>query len=177
MAPVTAALTVPEALAIARQAPADLTVPLRLMDALAVLAGEVDRMYAGRPRPDAVVVPLPWELPPLSLNDRRHWRAHHKERAAAHEAARWAVRAARLGGPHTLIEACLHYRPTARGRRDQDNLVATAKVVFDTLAGGPHGENVVPDDTPQYMRKLMPRIEPAVKGLPGSLWLTVSVLA
>lgn len=132
---------------------------------------EVERLTVLLARPEPVVVPLPWGSPPMSLNDRRHWRAHDRERRAVREAARWAIRAARLG-QHERVEAGLHWRPVDNRRRDDDNPVATAKVVFDALVD----EGVVPDDVPMHMRKLMPQIHAAEKGQPGAVWLTVVVL-
>lgn len=47
-----------------------------------------------------------------------------------------------------------------RRRRDSDNASPFAKAIFDGL-GADKGvtAGIVPDDTPEYMTKLMPRIE------------------
>lgn len=126
---------------------------------------------ADQPEP-ALVVPLPWTRPPMSLNDRRHWSAHHTERDDVMKTARWSIRAARLGH-HDRVETCLHWRPARAGRRDSDNPVATAKVVCDALVL----EQVVDDDDPAHMRKLMPELHDPERGKPGAVWLTVLVLA
>lgn len=65
----------------------------------------------------------------------------------------------------------------ANRRRDADNLWPLLKVVCDALARGPikrarHGPglDLVPDDTPEYMTKLAPRIATPAEHEPG-LWL------
>lgn len=96
---------------------------------------------------------LPWTKPPLSLNDRGHWRARAETIATARQYV--ALHAARQGivadGP---VAVRLIYHPRDRRRRDEDNLVATLKALCDGLVDG----GVVPDDTPEYMRKEMPVI-------------------
>lgn len=48
-----------------------------------------------------------------------------------------------------------------RIRRDEDNIVLSAKPLFDGLVDF----GLVPDDTPEHMTKLMPLIEPhPIKG-------------
>jgi crossover junction endodeoxyribonuclease RusA len=117
-------------------------------------------------------VRLPWNKPPLSLNDRRQWAEHSRVRREVRDAARWAIRAAKLGGPYELVEVCLHWRPARNNRRDEDNPALTAKVVFDACVD----EGLVRDDEPRFMRKLMPEIHPAVPGQGAMVWLSVAVL-
>ena len=102
---------------------------------------------------------LPWTTPPLTENQRLHWR----KRAVLVRAIRGEVsRACALsvfsdneapnGADHVVVE--LHYWPRDRRRRDADNLVPTLKAACDGLVDG----NVVPDDTPAWMTKRMPVI-------------------
>ena len=103
---------------------------------------------------------LPWTKPPLSLNDRSHWRA----KAAATASVRIAARAGAIGArnrsfvppPWPLERAAvtLTYYPRDRRRRDATNLVATYKACVDGLVDA----GVIPDDTPQFLVELMPVI-------------------
>lgn len=114
-------------------------------------------------------VDLPWSRPPLSLNDRQNWRVKARNTADVRQQVAWAVRAA--GVPS--LPSCgviLTYAPRDARRRDADNLVATLKVACDAMVDA----GVVPDDTPDLMRKEMPRIAAPVKG--GRLWLTITDL-
>lgn len=101
---------------------------------------------------------LPWTKPPLSLNDRSHWR----QRAAQTKSVR-TLTAAAVGDELGYIVALEHvdvrlvYVPRDRRRRDPDNLTATYKVCCDALVD-PLG--LVPDDEPRYMTKHMPTILP-----------------
>jgi crossover junction endodeoxyribonuclease RusA len=121
------------------------------------------------------VIALPYERPPLNLNDGDGGGNPHAARAERKKVRAdlgWVFKAARLGGPHRHIEVQLHYRPARNGRRDRDNLVATLKPLADALVD----VEVVPDDTEQFMSKPMPIIEPATTGLRGAVWATVTVI-
>lgn len=87
------------------------------------------------------LVPLPWAKPPLSLNDRDHWRVKARKVALARDQARWAIRAARIPAFET-VHLTLHWRVPDRRRRDLDNLAATLKPVTDALVD----EKCIPDD-------------------------------
>jgi len=112
---------------------------------------------------------LPYPRPPLHANQRLHWRAHHRLRSEVTVAARWLIRAQRIGRLQRC-SAALHYAPPDRRRRDADNLVPTLKVVCDALVL----EGVVADDTPDLMHKPMPVIEEPAN--PARLWLVVTDL-
>lgn len=144
------------------------------------------------------IIELPWSCPPLSLNQRGASRGarfmHAKMVAQVREEVYKLAFAHRLPRGLSYITVQLHYRPRDRRRRDTDNLVATAKPIYDALtAGRPAGISrrrskdgqvrVVPaqlgygmvaDDTPDFMGKPEPIITPAVKGLPGAMWLEIS---
>ena len=69
--------------------------------------------------------------------------------------------------PH--IHTRLFYLQPDRRRRDEDNLILTAKPCWDGLVDA----GVVPDDTSDYMTKLMPRIIGPLKNTPPAIWLEV----
>lgn len=105
--------------------------------------------------------PKAWRLelgtrPPLSMNDRRHWTASSK--AVKQLRHLTATRAASLGLPKNLehISTQLVWLTPDKRRRDEDNITSTAKAAWDGLVD----YGIVPDDTPNYMTKLMPRIIP-----------------
>jgi crossover junction endodeoxyribonuclease RusA len=84
--------------------------------------------------------------PPMSLNDRTHWRVKAKHTREIRDYVReWAW---------FTVPACsaaeveLHYVPRDRRRRDLDNLIPTLKPAIDGLVDA----GVVPDDTPEYVR-------------------------
>jgi crossover junction endodeoxyribonuclease RusA len=94
---------------------------------------------------------LPWTTPPLSANDRRHWRAQ----AATVAGVRGWVRDNHGHLPRAdHVVVTLTYYPRDRRRRDADNLVPTLKALCDGLVDA----HVVADDTPAYMTKHMPVI-------------------
>jgi len=114
-----------------------------------------------------MVLHLPWDRPPLSDNDRKHWRA----KATAVKGIRETVQVlARLSGlPRGLEHVWVEYvwRAPDNRRRDSDNLNATTKPLYDGLTD----YGIVKDDTPEFMTKLPPVIlkkndprEPTIKG-------------
>jgi crossover junction endodeoxyribonuclease RusA len=104
---------------------------------------------------------LPWTKPPLSLNDRSHWRLKAK-RTAAVRAETAALARLELTADRVLtgvdltppIDVTLTYYPRDKRRRDADNLVATLKACCDGLVDA----GVVLDDDPTFMVKHMPII-------------------
>ena len=133
-------------------------------------------LAAGLPVPlVACTLDLPYDRPPdpLSANSRAHWRP----RGAATRMVRRDVEAlARAAGLHCVtgirhVTVQLVWAPGDRRRRDEDNLYPLLKVCCDALARGPRrdwiGLELVPDDTPEHMTKLAPRIDPppAPRGL------------
>lgn len=105
------------------------------------------------------VLTLEYASPPLSLNYRlNRWEANRRSRALLDSATYWA-RAVRNVHPEMRrlepIEVTLTWVVPDRRKRDEDNPVPTLKALCDGLVLG----GLVPDDTPQYMRKNMPRIE------------------
>lgn len=116
---------------------------------------------------------LSFSKPPITLNSSfRHWSQRAKVVKEIRREAMVRARAARLG-PYRHITTTLHYQPRDRRRRDPSNLVGTQKPLLDGLVDA----GVVPDDTPEYVTESMPVIHPPVKGEPGRMWLTITVLA
>lgn len=92
------------------------------------------------------LVRLPWTTPPISLNDRGHWRT----KAARVKYVRYQV--AQLLTLHRMrparrIHVTLHYVPRDRRRRDADNLVGTLKPCIDAMVDA----GLVRDDSPEYV--------------------------
>lgn len=83
--------------------------------------------------------------PPLSLNDRSHWRVKAKTTKRVRE---WVAQSAWYSVPPCAAAVVeLHYVPRDARRRDRDNLVATLKPCMDGLVDA----GVIPDDTPEYL--------------------------
>ena len=112
------------------------------------------------------VIVLPWSSPPLSLNDRTHWRV--KAKTTADIRGTVATMCRHTIAPLPACDVVLTYNPRDRRRRDADNLVGLLKVACDAIVDA----GVVTDDTPDLMVKHMPVIGPVVKG--GRLTLTVT---
>lgn len=98
-------------------------------------------------------ISLPDDRPPLNLNQRQHWAA---KGTTTRRLRALAARQAKLQGiPHLdHLHTRLVWIPPDRRRRDEDNIVATAKPLWDGLVDA----GVVDDDTSVYMTKYMPRI-------------------
>lgn len=97
---------------------------------------------------------LPWETPPLTLNQRfahraQQWALVKKVRTTGALLVR-AQRIPRLG----RCRVTLTWYVRTKHRRDADNITATLKALCDGLVDA----EVVADDTPELMDKLMPVI-------------------
>lgn len=107
---------------------------------------------------------LPYEVPPTALrgNSRSHWRARSAiTRQVRSDVAVLAKQAGIPVSPHLTVE--LVWAPGDKRRRDADNLWPLLKVACDALARGRKdwvGLELVPDDIPEFMTKLAPRIAP-----------------
>lgn len=116
---------------------------------------------------------LPYDRPPLSLNDRGQSRGARQARSRIAAEVKAAVKLlARHIGPQEAIHVRLHWQPKDRRRRDPDNQVATLKPCIDGLVAA----GVVPDDCPPYVDWSAPRIhEPAPDRRPR-VWLVVTAV-
>lgn len=100
------------------------------------------------------VLTAPWSKPPLSMNDRHHFRVKAELVAQIRTDARVVTKAAKIPPLQHATVAMVWTVPDLT-RRDEENPLATGKPWFDGMVDA----GVVPDDTPQWMTKLMPRIE------------------
>lgn len=116
-------------------------------------------------------VQLPWTRPPLSMNDRRHWRGQAKAVAQVRQDVGSVLRSQRMPKLNR-VRVCLHYRPRDRRVRDSENPVSTLKAICDEIVA----VGIVRDDRPEFMEKLMPVIHPCEAGLKPAVWLTIEAL-
>ncbi|HKO27583.1 MAG TPA: hypothetical protein VJU80_09015 [Solirubrobacteraceae bacterium] len=119
-----------------------------------------------------MIVPLPWQAPPLTLN--ASLRVENKYAKAAKvadakAAAVLAIRAAKVPAMAGAI-VTLHYRVPDRRRRDADNLAATLKVCQDALVTA----GVLVEDSWITVPASGQRIHPPEVGQPGALWLELT---
>ncbi|GLZ34867.1 hypothetical protein Lesp02_70540 [Lentzea sp. NBRC 105346] len=119
------------------------------------------------------LLPRQWNgtpVPPLSANDRFHWRKEAQlKRLVRHKAKTAAEHLGACG--HLRVQ--LHYATgDNRGRRDPANLCATSKPAIDGLVDA----GLVPDDNPEFVTELMPVIHLGAD-LPRRLWLELEVTA
>ena len=113
-------------------------------------------------------IDLPDSKPPLSLNQRGHWAVHDGDRKRLRQLAAWAARAQKI--PHCdHIFTRLVWQPPDNRRRDEDNIVLTAKPLWDGLVDA----GVVDDDTSRFMTKMMPMILPGEKTARVRVWLEI----
>ncbi|MEV4021857.1 hypothetical protein AB0K14_03305 [Actinosynnema sp. NPDC050801] len=118
--------------------------------------------------PTSYLLPLPYDRPPLTANQRHGWRRRARLTAGVRRTT--ATLARSVGVP--ALGRCsvrLVWTVTDRRRRDADNLVPTLKACADGLVDA----GVVVDDVPALMVKHMPEI---VLGERGALVLVVEPL-
>lgn len=99
-----------------------------------------------------------WPRPPLTANQRLHWRA----RAVLTAEVRGTAGIAVSGFPKSdRVDVTLTWVVGDKRRRDADNIVPTLKAICDGIVDA----GVVPDDTPDLIVKHMPviRYEPGVR--------------
>lgn len=102
-------------------------------------------------RSDVYEFDFPWPKPPLSLN----YRMHHMQAANIVKQVRCEIADRAAGLP--VMERCrveLEWVVNTRAKRDDENPVPTLKALCDGLVDA----GIVPDDTNEYMVKLMPFI-------------------
>lgn len=103
---------------------------------------------------------LPWTKPPMSANDRDHWRVKAAKTAEVRKAVARAVMLSEFTDDPAPahcghVRVGLHYWPRDSRRRDPDNLVAPfMKACCDALVDA----SVVRDDTPEFMTREFPVI-------------------
>lgn len=102
---------------------------------------------------------LPWPAPPITANQRNHWRKQAELVKAVRTSIHTHISLGQFTGvPWPVMADHVHvyldYWPRDRRRRDEDNIAPTLKAAADGLVDA----GVVADDTPAYMRKHMPTI-------------------
>ena len=99
---------------------------------------------------------LPWAKPPISANDRDHWRVKARKVAEIRGTASKHV-AETYGLPYHAdhITVGLIYVPRDRRRRDADNLVVP---LMKALVDGIVDAGVVVDDDTEHVTRTMPVI-------------------
>lgn len=111
---------------------------------------------------DTAGKPRPW-----TLNDRPHWTKARMNAQMIRNDVTWRAKQQHLPAlEHITVQ--LHYAPGDNRRRDEDNLVITAKHALDGIVRA----GVVGDDSPQFVTHLMPAIHGG-KGM-RQLWLVVA---
>lgn len=117
------------------------------------------------------VLELPWQTPPLSLNDRSHWAVKAAHTRAVRDTVTTLLRQARVPALTSPVHVELRYTPRDNRRRDRDNLVATFKPCADAIVA--HG--VIPDDTADHLAAPLPVITAKGPGhATGRFWLTIT---
>ena len=94
-----------------------------------------------------------YTTPPLTSNQRLHWRAEYALKKALRDAVRvglWREKVTPCESAHVVLV----YVPRDSRRRDSHNLVPTVKVAVDALVSC----GVLADDTPEFLSESMPVI-------------------
>lgn len=105
---------------------------------------------------------------PLSLNHRMHYMVKAKLTAETRSLAGEAIREGEVPALEHL-RSWIEYEPRDRRRRDPINLIPTLKACEDALVDC----GVVPDDNPDFVESVMPKILPKSTDGYGRLWLVV----
>jgi len=107
--------------------------------------------------------------PPLSANQRLHWRRKAAVTKAVRETTAWRVKALTLPLAAKLTVRLRFDTGDNRKRRDPANLCATSKPAIDGLVDA----GLVPDDTPEWVDELMPVIRNGTTE--RGMWLEVTI--
>lgn len=101
------------------------------------------------------VLPLTFEKPPLTLNQRLHWSHRKRVTQQIHDEIIIRCRFHKVPAmDHATFT--LYYAPADRRRRDVDNLVPTSKAALDGIVRA----GILPDDSPEFVDHRMPVIYP-----------------
>lgn len=113
-------------------------------------------------------VPLFWQRPPATNNQRQHYIAKAATTKQTIADARWAIRAAHLQPMPLPLTVTIVWRIADRRRRDVDGLGLTLKHCLDALV---HECDWLPDDSWQYVTETRQRIVPPQPDQPAAMWL------
>jgi crossover junction endodeoxyribonuclease RusA len=117
---------------------------------------------------DEWLLHLPYTVPPLTENQRFHWR---KKARIVKETRQLAFLMARGIPALGRCEVHLIWYVSTKRRRDEDNIVPTLKALCDGLVDA----GIVVDDTREFMLKPMPEIVQLGKG-EGTARMTLSIV-
>jgi Endodeoxyribonuclease RusA. len=92
-----------------------------------------------------------WPRPPLSENDRLHPLTKAKLVKKIRQTAQWWAEGLAIPEQEHVTVHMFWFVKDKR-RRDEDNLISTAKPFYDGLVDA----GIVPDDIPKFMTKHMP---------------------
>lgn len=119
----------------------------------------------------AAMIRIPQPVHQLTLNQRLHWADKGRTVKAWRYAAAWcAVQFAPRPWPASLVAVSLEVR--GAGRRDPHNWFPTVKPIIDGLVDA----GVWPDDTPQWVTTLEPRLVPVRRERWQPLFCTVVLI-
>jgi len=96
--------------------------------------------------------------------------AHAKLVAEVRVTAGWVVKAARIPACVRATVGLVYVPPIRRKRDGGENYADTLKAAIDGVVDA----GVVPDDTPEYLIRLMPVVAPVDRDNPG-VFLTLEV--
>jgi crossover junction endodeoxyribonuclease RusA len=104
---------------------------------------------------------LPYDKPPLSLNQRLHWAVKAKLVKEVRTTTERLAQQLEIP-PLEAVEITLIYTPKTARKRDTDNLFATLKPAVDGLVDA----GVIADDNTEIVTKLSVLIAPVSKTAP-----------
>lgn len=117
------------------------------------------------------IIPLSYDRPPLTLNQRLHWRAAERVRKELQLEVALRITLADPAIPKlTMPTVTLHWHPKDKRRRDVDNLGPTVKACLDQIVRS----GVIADDDTEHVRHGVPVIHPAACDVSPRLWLEVT---
>ena len=96
------------------------------------------------------------DAPLMTMNERLHWSVRARRARELRQTAAWIARSHRIP-PLERVRVEVAITPLTNRRRDADNYVPVLKHIADGLVDA----KVVPDDTPRFMEKMMPTLNPA----------------
>lgn len=114
----------------------------------------------------AWIIPLPYERPPLNLNQRLHWAARNRLVQQIKSDVHTLARFHKLPTGLDRVHVTLHWQPTTNRRRDSDNPSLTLKACVDGLTT----YGLTDDDNSEHVTSGTV-IEP--RAAVAAVWLTI----
>ena len=118
-----------------------------------------------------LTIPLPYETPPLTLNQRMNRHKKAAETRGVRSATYYLAKSLKLprNVSHAIIQ--LHYAPRVHRTADPINLTPTQKACVDELVD----YGLTEDDDPRFVTDRMPKIHHQSTTGKGQLWLEIEV--